>query len=114
MSDFITTTQAAKLLKVTARTIRRKVAKLDKDTSAKYVRKDGKGILISKSFVLSNFKQATPPPEPIQAPTESRTTNKVVQLYVDPVTIESYQYIIDQRDSSLFKSIKLLLPLDTG
>ena len=80
MSDYITTAQAAKLLNVTARTIRRKVAKLSKDTSAKYVRKDGKGILISKSFVLSNFKQATPPTEPKESPTEGKTTAKVVEL----------------------------------
>jgi transcriptional antiterminator len=91
MSDFITTSKAAKLLKVTPRTIRRKVAKLDKDTSAKYVRKDGKGILISKSFVLSNFTQATPPPEPIQAPKESRTTNKVVQLLEDQLRAKDKQ-----------------------
>jgi len=80
MSDFITTAEAAKLVNVTARTIRRRVAKLDKKTSAKFVRKDGKGILISKSFVLSNFTQATPPPEPIQAPKEGKTTDKVVEL----------------------------------
>ena len=91
MSDYITTAEAAKLINVTARTIRRKVAKLDKRTSAKYVRKDGKGILISKSFVLSNFTQATPPPEPIQAPTESRTTNKVVQLLEDQLRAKDEQ-----------------------
>ena len=91
MSDFITTAEAAKLLGVTARTIRRKVSRLDKRTSAKYVRKDGKGILISKSFVLSNFTQATPPPEPIQAPKESRTTNKVVQLLEDQLRAKDEQ-----------------------
>jgi excisionase family DNA binding protein len=91
MSDFITTAEAAKLLGVTARTIRRKVAKLDKITSAKYVRKDGKGILISKSFVLSNFTQATPPPEPIETSRESQNNNNLVQLLEDQLKAKDEQ-----------------------
>lgn len=56
VSDYINTREAAALLKVTDRTIRRKIEGLS-DSDMEYLRVNGKKTLIDKRFVLSNFQQ---------------------------------------------------------
>jgi excisionase family DNA binding protein len=53
--NYVTTEEAAKYLKVSARSVRRKVKNLSADLS-EYVRKDGGKYLIDKRLVASNFR----------------------------------------------------------
>jgi transcriptional antiterminator len=61
VNDYITTREAAELLKVTDRTIRRKLSALSPQMSAKYIKKQGGKILILKSFVLDGLQTEKPP-----------------------------------------------------
>lgn len=56
MSNYITVAEAAKILGLSQKTIRRRLDTLSNDLST-YVQKDGHRILIDKRLVLGNFKR---------------------------------------------------------
>ncbi len=56
MSNYITAKEAAILLNLTDRTIRRRLEKLDEKDKKKYVQMSKNKILIDKDFVLARFK----------------------------------------------------------
>jgi len=79
MPDYITTSQAAELLNTTDRTIRRRLSDMSVKCPhlVRYVRKQGKSILIYKNLVLGNFERIVDPEpqETIQEQTTEQTAN---------------------------------------
>jgi flagellar biogenesis protein FliO len=101
MSEYITTQQAAELLNTTDRTIRRRLS----DMSAKcphlvrYVRKQGKSILIYKNLVLGNFERIEDEPQP---KAQEHTTEKTDNADFSPNEfIEFLKEQIKQKDKQI-------------
>jgi hypothetical protein len=111
MSATLTTLEAAKLLNTTDRTIRRKLSAMSVQCPhlVRYVRKEGKTILIDIRLIYGNFERlqdAPPPPisgqdAPIEDKTESKEQTDLTAVLIEQLSekdkqINSLQNHIEQ------------------
>lgn len=102
MSAYITTAQAAKLLNTTDRTIRRRLSVMSAKCPhlVRYVRKDGKTLLIDQRLVMGNFERladpfpelisSQPPPEQMPPGTDT-TAGELLQILKDQISEKDKQ-----------------------
>jgi hypothetical protein len=101
MSATLTTLEAAKLLNTTDRTIRRKLSAMSVQCPhlVRYVRKEGKTILIDIRLVYGNFERlqdAPPPPisgqdAPIEDKTESKEQTDLTAVLIEQLSEKDKQ-----------------------
>jgi hypothetical protein len=94
MSEYITTQQAAALLKTTDRTIRRKLAKMSAECPqlSAYVRREQGTILIDIRLVRGNFERIEDEPQPeAQEPKQDNSNTDIVKILTDQLTIKDSQ-----------------------
>lgn len=94
MSEFITTQQAAALLKTTDRTIRRKLAKMSAECPqlSAYVRREQGTILIDIRLVRGNFERVEDEPQPeSQEPKQLNSNTDIIKLLTDQIAVKDSQ-----------------------